>query len=91
MKATQYTIRNIPAPIDRYLRKRAKISGQSLNSVIIQELSENVGTQSENLVDSLDWFIGASVIGNDVIQTLDADDKIQKQLTKKQWQQQNDN
>ena len=91
MKATQYTIRNIPAPIDRYLRKRAKISGQSLNSVIIQELSENVGTQSENLVDSLDWFIGANVIGNDVIQTLDADDKIQKQLTKKQWQQQNDN
>ncbi len=91
MKATQYTIRNIPAPIDRYLRKRAKISGQSLNSVIIQELSENVGTQSENLVDSLDWFIGANVIGNDVIQTLDADDKIQKQLFKKQWQQQNDN
>jgi predicted HicB family RNase H-like nuclease len=91
MKAIQYTIRNIPTPIDRYLRKRAKISGQSLNSVIIQELSENVGTQSENLVDSLDWFIGENVIGNDVIQTLDADDKIQKQSTKKQWQQQNDN
>jgi hypothetical protein len=91
MKAIQYTIRNIPEPIDRYLRKRAKISGQSLNSVIIEELSDNVGVQSDNLVDSLNWFIGANVIGDDVIQALDQDEKIQKQLTKKQWQQENDN
>ena len=91
MKAIQYTIRNIPEPIDRYLRKRAKISGKSLNSVIIEELSDNVGVQSDNLVDSLNWFIGANVIGDDVIQALDQDEKIQKQLTKKQWQQENDN
>ena len=91
MKAIQYTIRNIPEPIDRYLRKRAKISGQSLNSVIIEELSDNVGVQGDNLVDSLNWFIGANVIGDDVIQALDQDEKIQKQLTKKQWQQENDN
>ena len=89
MKAIQYTIRNIPAPIDRYLRKRAKISGQSLNSVIIEELSDRVGIKNDNLIDSLDWFIGASVIGDDVTQALVEDDKIQKDLTKKQWQ--NDN
>jgi len=91
MKAIQYTIRNIPEPIDRYLRKRAKISGQSLNSVIIEELSYNVGVQSDNLVDSLNWFIGSNVIGDDAIQALDQVDKIQKQLTKKQWQAENDN
>ena len=91
MKAIQYTIRNIPEPIDRYLRKRAKISGKSLNSVIIEELSDNIGVQSDNLVDSLNWFIGANVIGDDVTQALDQDEKIQKQLTKKQWQQENDN
>ncbi len=91
MKAIQYTIRNIPEPIDRYLRKRAKISGKSLNSVIIEELSDNIGVQSDNLVDSLNWFIGANVIGDDVTQALDKDEKIQKQLTKKQWQQENDN
>jgi len=91
MKAIQYTIRNIPEPIDRYLRKRAKISGKSLNSVIIEELSDNIGVQSDNLVDSLNWFIGANVIEDDVIQALDQDEKIQKQLTKKQWQQENDN
>ncbi len=91
MKSIQYTLRNIPEPIDRYLRKRAKISGKSLNSVIIEELSDKVGVQSDNLVDSLDWFIGANVIDNGVIQALDEEDKIQKQLTKKQWQVNNDN
>lgn len=78
MKAIQYTIRNIPAPIDRYLRKRAKISGQSLNSVIIEELSDKAGITSNNLVDSLGWFIGASVIGSDVTRVLDEDGKMQK-------------
>lgn len=86
MKAIQYTIRNIPAPIDRYLRKRAKISGQSLNSVIIGELSDKAGLSSDNLVDSLGWFIGANVIDSDVLQALDQEDKIQKELTRKQWQ-----
>lgn len=91
MKSIQYTIRNIPAPIDRYLRKRAKMSGQSLNHVIIEELSDKAGVRGDNLVDSLDWFIGASVIDNDVIQVLDEDDKTQKELTRKQWQQDDDN
>ena len=91
MKAIQYTIRNIPAPIDRYLRKRAKMSGQSLNHVIIEELSEKAGVQGDNLVDSLDWFIGASMIDNNVVKALDEDDKTQKELTRKQWQQDDDN
>jgi hypothetical protein len=91
MKAIQYTIRNIPAPIDRYLRKRAKVSGQSLNHVIIEELSDKAGVRGDNLIDSLGWFIGAKVIDNGVIQALDKEDKIQKELTKKQWQVENDN
>ena len=86
MKAIQYTIRNIPAPIDRYLRKRAKMSGKSLNSTIIEELSDKTGVQSDNLVDSLGWFIGAGVIGNDVVSVLNEDNEIQKALVKKQWQ-----
>jgi hypothetical protein len=91
MKAIQYTIRNIPVPIDRYLRKRAKISGQSLNHVIIEELSDRAGLLSNNLIDSLDWMIGANVIDNGVIQALNEEDKIQKNLTKKQWQAEDDN
>jgi len=91
MKTTQYTLRNVPEPVDRYLRKRAKISGQSLNKVIIDELSDRAGIYKDNLLDSLDWFIGANVIDNEVIRALDEDDEAQKQLTKKQWLIDNDN
>lgn len=85
MKPKQYTIRNIPAPVDRYLRKRAKISGQSLNQVVIEELSERAGVGKKNLLDQLDWFIGSGSIGDDVIRVLEEEDKIQKELARKEW------
>jgi len=85
MKTIRYTLRNVPEPVDRYLRKRAKISGQSLNRVIIDELSDRAGVKSNNLLDSLDWFIGADDIDDNVIQALNEEDKRQKHLTKKQW------
>ncbi len=84
MKAIQYTIRNIPAPIDRHLRKRAAISGQSLNSIIIEELSSSAGVDKQDLTDTLDWFIGGNYIGESEKSALAEDDKIQKNLTRKQ-------
>jgi hypothetical protein len=86
MKTKQYTIRNIPEPVDRYLRKRAKLSGLSINQVVIDELSEKAGFGKQSLVESLDWFIGSGDIGDDVLAALDDEDKLQKELTKKQWQ-----
>lgn len=86
MSTKQYTVRNVPQTVDRYLRKRAKISGKSLNQVIIDELSEKAGVGTESLVDSLDWFYGANTIGDDVIEALEEDDRIQKELTRKQWE-----
>jgi len=85
-KTKQYTIRNIPEPVDRYLRKRAKLSNKSLNQVVIEELSIRVGDGQKNIIESLDWFIGSGGIGDDVIQVLEEDDKVQKELTRKQWQ-----
>ncbi len=87
MKTTQYTIRNIPEPVDRYLRKRAKLSGQSLNQVVIEELSERAGTGKQSLVESLDWFIGSGYIEDDVLQALEEEDKIQKALVREEWRQ----
>ena len=80
----QYTIRGVPPATDRRLRKLAKISGKSLNEVVLDELTskENAG---ESLVDSLSWFIGSNTIGDDVIKALEEDDRAQKELTKKQW------
>lgn len=85
MKAIQYTIRNIPTSVDRYLRKRARISGQSLNQVIINELSDKAGVGKTDLVDSLDWFIGSATMDQATLSALSDDDTIQKELTKKQW------
>lgn len=86
MKAIQYTIRNIPEPVDRYYRKLAKISGKSLNQVLIDDLAEKSG-QNKNisLLDSLDWFIGGNTIDEASYQVWEEDDKIQKELTRKQW------
>ncbi len=90
MKTTQYTIRNIPAPVDRYLRRRAQISGKSLNQVVIDELSEKAGVNdNRSLVEKLDWFIGSGSIGDDVQAILDEEDRIQKELARKEieeWQ-----
>ncbi len=43
-----------------YVRKLAAVQGQSLNQVIISELSERagVGKPDQTLLESLDWFIG---------------------------------
>ena len=89
MKTKQYTIRNIPEPVDRYLRKRAKLSGQSLNQVVIEELSEKAGVGRQGLLESLDWFIGNGSIGDDVLHALEEEDKIQKNLARKELE--NDN
>ena len=88
MKARQYTIRNIPEPVDRYYRKLAKISGKSLNQVLLDELAERSGAnKSGSLIDSLDWFIGANTIDESTYKAWEDDDTAQKQLTRKQWQQ----
>ena len=89
MKTTQYTIRNIPAPVDRYLRKRAKLSGRSLNQVIVDELSQNAGIEpGQGLLESLDWFIGS---GSDpeVTHILEQDDREQKALAARELAQLN--
>lgn len=83
----QYTIRNVPPATDRRLRKLAKISGKSLNEVIIDEISEKdkPNVPGTKLVDSLDWFFGSNTIDDETIKFLEEDDKIQKELTRKQW------
>lgn len=79
MKAIQYTIRNVPDPVNRYLRKRASQSGKSLNQVIIDELSEKVASPTATADTALAWFIGSG-IDDATLQALDEDDKIQKEL-----------
>lgn len=39
---TQYTIRGIPAPVDRALRARARREGRSLNDIALEALRASV-------------------------------------------------
>lgn len=39
----QYTIRNIPAALDRALKARAKQLGKSVNQVTLEALSQSLG------------------------------------------------
>lgn len=83
MKTIQYTIRNIPEPVNSYLRKKARLSGKSLNQVVIDELSEKVAPPSASVGTALDWFIGSG-IDEATIQALEEEDKIQKKLAAKE-------
>jgi len=41
----QYTIRKLPARLDKLIRKRAKAEGKSLNTVAVEALMEAFGLQ----------------------------------------------
>jgi len=43
----QYTLRNIPAHLDRVLRTRALQSGQSLNEVVLEALVRETGLSAD--------------------------------------------
>ena len=47
--AMQYTLRNIPAAVDRALRRLARRQGRSLNAVAIDALSRAVGAVAERV------------------------------------------
>ena len=45
----QYTIRGLPAQLDKLIRKRAKEEGKSLNTVAVEALMEAFGLRGSEL------------------------------------------
>jgi hypothetical protein len=43
----QYTIRNVPSPLDEALRRTARAHGKSLNEVAIEALARGAGVSGE--------------------------------------------
>jgi hypothetical protein len=80
MSSIQYTVRNVPEQVDRYLRRLSSTSGKSLNQVIIEELNREA--EPPPLSESLKWFIGSG-FDEDVALALEEEDRIQKSLAKK--------
>jgi plasmid stability protein len=56
---SQYTIRGVPAPVDRALRARARREGRSLNDVALEALRASIGESADaRLHEDLDDLIG---------------------------------
>lgn len=86
----QVTLRNLPDPVNRYLRKRAQANGKSLNQTIIDELSERAGVtkngQKQTVLESLAWFIGSGTMDEATLRALEEDDKDQKAMAARELQ-----
>ena len=80
---SQLTIRNLPEPVNRYLRKKAQLSNKSLNQVVIDELSEKVPNLNENIESSLAWFIGSGM-DKETVSELQIEDQLQKEKIAKE-------
>ena len=60
MPSIQYTIRGVPPALDQELRREARATGKTLNSVVVETL-EHVKLPSMAIVhDDLDWFVGSA-------------------------------
>ena len=59
MQMVQYTIRRVPASVDRMLRERARTEGKSLNEAAIEALQAGLGLSEDTIeFDDLDDLIG---------------------------------
>lgn len=79
--AKQYTIRSIPADVDRDLREQARREGRSLNEVVIENLRRGVGLDGNGRVyDDLDDLFGAMKPDPDLEQRLEEQRRIDPAL-----------
>ncbi len=59
----QLTVRGVPEDVVRVLRKRAELSGQSLNKTLVNQLSKGVPKQGKQ--DVFEELFGANTLGDD--------------------------
>lgn len=62
MNSIQYTIRNIPEPVDNALRSVARKKGVSFNSTVVEALEMAVGANGRQTRNTdFDWIIGSGL------------------------------
>ena len=90
MPTKQYTIRNIPEQLDQKLRKRAELSGKSLNQIVLEDIASqnntSLSSQPSTVLQNLDWFVGSGPLEADVLQALEQDDIAQKELMRREFE-----
>jgi len=77
----QYTLRQVPASVDRRLRSRARETGESLNAVILEALARATDANDpSSAYDDLDALIGSWVEDADFDEAVKAFDRIDSEL-----------
>jgi hypothetical protein len=63
MSNIQYTIRNIPLPVDKVIRKRSKQTGKSFNQTVVDLLSlQTFGTTDVPDNSNFDWLFNINTL-----------------------------
>ena len=79
----QYTVRKIPAALDKAIRGRARTEGKSINEVAVAALVHGLGLGSESVVRrDLGDIAGTWTKDKAVEEALAAQDRIDKDLWK---------
>ena len=83
MNNIQYTIRNIPVPVDKVIRKRSKQSGRSFNQTVVDLLSlQTFGTTEIANDDNFDFLYKKNTLDDSFDEAIKDISKIDKKL----WQ-----
>ena len=65
MANIQYTIRNIPSPVDKVIRKRSKQTCKSFNQTVVELLSlQTFGTTEISEDSNFDWLFNKNTLDN---------------------------
>jgi hypothetical protein len=63
MSGIQYTVRGVRPELDAELRREARTSGKTLNSLVVETLEHAKLPSSVIAHDDLDWFVGNASSG----------------------------
>jgi plasmid stability protein len=80
--AKQYTIRNIPDPVDRALRRKARESGKSFNQVALEALTSGAG---ESLKPKRDFSEVIGSMPEKEAARMDEEIRLQRQIDPRLW------
>lgn len=79
----QYTVRKIPAALDKVIRGRARAEGKSINEVAVEALAQGLGLGSESVVRrDLSDIAGTWTKDRAVEEALAAQDRVDRDLWK---------
>lgn len=79
-KTVQYTIRGIPATLDRAVRARAKKENKSLNQLALEALQDAIAPAARKRRTDLDEFIGTWVEDPEFDKAIAEQDQIDEEM-----------